>query len=201
MNYSWKVIDHEILFQGYFRMEKFHLQHEKYEGGWTEVFQRELFERGSAVAVLLFDPFLDKVVLIEQFRVGGVGTLDKPWMKEIVAGIIEQGESDHEVAKRESVEEAGCEILKMEKITQFYVSPGGTTEQCIVYCGMVDSVGVGGVFGLEHEFEDIRVEVVSILQAEAWLKDGTINSAASIIALQWLLLNKSWLQKKWCQKD
>lgn len=197
MKYEWKIINHEIIFQGYFRMEKYHLQHEKYGGGWTETFQREIFERGSAVAVLPYDPIRDKVVLIEQFRVGGIGSIDPPWMKEIVAGIIEPGESDRDVAERETMEEAGCQILQLEKISQYYVSPGGTTEQCKLYCGRVDSEGVGGVYGLDHEFEDIKVEVVDLKQATSWLQDGTINSAASIIGLQWLLLNRDRLRVEW----
>ncbi len=197
MKYQWKVINHEIIFQGYFRMEKYELQHEKYAGGWTDTFQREIFERGSAVAVLPYDPILDRVVLIEQFRVGGIGTIDPPWMKEIVAGIIEPGETHQDVAERETLEEAGCHIKQLEKITQFYVSPGGTTEQCILFCGRVDSKDVGGIYGLDHEFEDIQVESVDLKQAEAWLQDGTISSAPSIIALQWLLLNRDRLRKEW----
>jgi ADP-ribose pyrophosphatase len=92
---------------------------------------------------------------------------------------------------------AGCQILDLEKISQYFVSPGGTTEQCALYCGRVDSEGVGGIFGLEHEFEDIRTEAVSLEKARAWLENGTINSAASIIALQWLLLNRDRLRRKW----
>jgi ADP-ribose pyrophosphatase len=197
MNYKWKIIKHEIIFQGYFQMEKYHLQHEKYAGGWTETFQREIFERGSAVAVLPYDPIRDRVVMIEQFRAGAIGDMERPWMKEIVAGIIEVGESQQEVAERETMEEAGCEIQRLEKITQYYVSPGGTSEQCALYCAKVDSAGAGGIFGLDHEFEDILVEAVEVDQAEAWLRDGTINSAASIIALQWLLLNRDRLRQEW----
>lgn len=197
MNYGWKIVQHDIVFQGYFRIENFQLQHELFAGGWTETFQREIFERGSAVAVIPYDPVLDRVVLIEQFRCGGIGTLDRPWMKEIVAGIIEEGESQQEVAQRETLEESGCEILQLEKITQYYVSPGGTTEQCALYCARVNSEGVGGIFGLDHEFEDIKVEAVDFNQAEAWLHDGTLNSAASIIAMQWLLLNRPRLQQEW----
>ena len=197
MDYGWKIIGHHILFQGYFRMEKYALQHEKFGGGWTDTFEREIFERGSAVAVLPYDPQRDRVVLIDQFRAGCIGSQQRPWLKEIVAGIFEPGESQQDVALRESQEEAGCEILQLEKIAQYYVSPGGTTEQCALYCGRVDSEGVGGIFGLDHEFEDILVEAVELEQAWAWLEDGTINSAAAIIALQWLQLNRQRLRKQW----
>ena len=194
MNYQWKVVNHEIVYRGYFRMEKYDIDHEKYAGGMTGQFQREIFERGSAVAVIPYDPVHDKVVLIEQFRAGAIGSMEQPWMKEIVAGIIEPGESQSDVANRETMEEAGCKILELEKISQYFVSPGGTTEQCALYYGRVDSDGVGGIHGLEHEFEDIRVEVVDLAQADAWVQDGTINSAASIIGIQWLMLNRERLR-------
>lgn len=195
MKYGWKIVRHDIAYQGYFRIEKFQLQHELFGGGWTETFQREIFERGSAVAVIPYDPKRDKVVLIEQFRSGAIGNMQQPWMKEIVAGIIEDGESEPDVARRETMEEAGCEILALEKISQYFVSPGGTTEQCILYYAEIDSEGVGGIFGLDHEFEDILVEAVDFKQAVAWLDDGTINSAASIIGLQWLMLNRERLRQ------
>ena len=178
-------------------MEKFDLQHEKYAGGSTGTFQREIFERGSAVAVIPYDPVTDQVVLIEQFRAGAIGSMDRPWLKEIVAGIIESGESQQQVAERETLEESGCTIQRLEKISQYYVSPGGTTEQCALYCAQVDSEGAGGIFGLEHEFEDILVEVVSLDQADVWVKDGTINSAASIIGVQWLMLNRERIRQDW----
>jgi ADP-ribose pyrophosphatase len=197
MNYDWKIIQQEVVFQGYFRMEKFALQHELYGGGTTETFYRELFERGSAVAVLPYDPERDEVVLIEQFRVGAIGSQNPPWLKEIIAGIIEPGESHQQVAERETVEEAGCKILQLEKIAQYYVSPGGTSEQCMLYCGQVSTQGVGGIYGLDHEFEDILVEAVSLDQAKRWLEDGTINSSPAIIALQWLLINRDKLRSKW----
>jgi ADP-ribose pyrophosphatase len=197
VKYQWQVLDHQVVYQGYFRMEKYTLQHDLFAGGTSGAFQREVFERGHAVGVVPYDPVRDRVVLIEQFRVGAVGSSANPWLKEIVAGIIEPGESDEDVARRESVEEAGCEILQLEPITRYYVSPGGTTEQCMLYCGRVDSTGVGGIHGLAEEFEDIRIEVVSIDQVAAWLADGTINSSPAIIGLQWLLLNREVLRKRW----
>jgi ADP-ribose pyrophosphatase len=197
MNYHWEVVGHKVVYQGYFRMEKLSLRHELYAGGISGTFEREIFERGQAVGVLPYDPENDRVVLIEQFRVGAVGSSVRPWLKEIVAGIIEAGESDEEVARRESVEEAGCEIQQLEPITRYYVSPGGTTEQCMLYCGRVNSEGVEGIHGLADEFEDIRVEVVDLEQVVTWLADGSINSSPAIIALQWLLLNREGLRQRW----
>ena len=197
MKYRWKLERHLTLFEKYFRLDEYSLSHELFAGGDSPVFTREIFERGAAVvAVLPFDPQRGKVVLIEQFRAGAIGDAETPWLIECVAGVIEDGEGEQRVAERECVEEAGCEILGLELISSYYVSPGGTSEWCSLYCGIVDSDGVGGIHGLAHEHEDIRVLVVDTSEAYAWVRSGRIRSSATIIALQWLELNESRLRAR-----
>jgi len=191
MKYQWKLVKHLTLFEKYFRLDELSLSHELFAGGDSPVFTREIFERGSVVAVLPYDPERRKVVLIEQFRAGAIEDPDGPWLIESVAGVIEPGESTQQVALRECVEEAGCEIRQLEVISQYYVSPGGTSEHCSLYCGLVDSEGVAGIHGLADENEDIRVMVVDAEEAFAWVRAGRIRSSATIIALQWLELNQA----------
>jgi ADP-ribose pyrophosphatase len=191
MKYQWKLVKHLTLFEKYFRLDEYSLSHELFGGGDSPVFTREIFERGSVVAVLPYDSERRKVVLIEQFRAGAIEDPDGPWLIESVAGVIEPGESTQQVALRECVEEAGCEIRQLEIISQYYVSPGGTSEHCSVYCGLVDSDGVAGIHGLADENEDIRVMVVDTEEAFAWVRSGRIRSSATIIALQWLELNQA----------
>jgi ADP-ribose pyrophosphatase len=116
---------------------------------------------------------------------------------EIVAGIIEEGESAEEVVSREAVEEAGCTIQELIPICDFLVSPGGTSERIALFCGKVDAQGVGGIHGLDEENEDIRVTVVSYQEALALLVNGRINSASPIIALQWLIMNHERVRSMW----
>jgi len=194
MKYRWQLKQHQTLFEKYFRLDEYSVSHELFAGGESPVFTREIFERGIVVAVLPYDPRRDKVVLIEQFRAGAISDADGPWLIECVAGVIEAGESEQQVALRECIEEAGCNIERLETISRYYVSPGGTTEHCSLYCGIVDSEGVGGIHGLPHEHEDIRVLVVEAAQAYAWVREGRIRSSATIIALQWLELNQSRLR-------
>jgi ADP-ribose pyrophosphatase len=191
MKYQWKLVKHLTLFEKYFRLDEYSLSHELFGGGDSPVFTREIFERGSVVAVLPYDPERRKVVLIEQFRAGAIEDPDGPWLIESVAGVIEPGESTQQVALRECVEEAGCEIRQLEIISKYYVSPGGTSEHCSLYCGLVDSKGVAGIHGLADENEDIRVMVVDAEEAFAWVREGRIRSSATIIALQWLELNQA----------
>ncbi len=102
MDKQFEVLNKEIVYQGFFRVEKYRLKHTLFGGGWSAEITRELFMRGSCVAVLLYDPDADKVVLIEQFRTGAILNPDKAWLMEIVAGAIEEGEIAEEVAYRES---------------------------------------------------------------------------------------------------
>jgi ADP-ribose pyrophosphatase len=191
MNYQWKLHRHLTLFEKYFKLDEYSVSHELYAGGFSPVFTREVFERGSVVAVLPYDPLRRKVILIEQFRAGAVHDAEGPWLIESVAGVIEAGESEQQVAIREAEEEANCHIRQLELISRYYVSPGGTTELCSAYCGLVDSEGLGGIHGLADENEDIRVLVVDAEQAFAWVREGRVRSSATIIALQWLQLNQA----------
>lgn len=190
MRYRWKLENHQVLFKKYFQLEEYAISHELYAGGESGVFTRELFERGSVVAVLPYDPVRRKVVLIEQFRIGAIEDEHSPWLWESVAGVIEPGETADDVAMRESQEEAGCEVKRLHKIHDYYVSPGGTSERCTLYCGIIDSEGLGGIHGLDDENEDIRVEVVDVKEAFQWLDEGWIKSSATLIALQWLRMNE-----------
>jgi ADP-ribose pyrophosphatase len=197
MSKEFKIINKEILYSGFFRMEKYCLQHTLYAGGWSAAINRELFVRGSCVAVLLYDPERDKLVLIEQFRAGAILQPDRAWLVEIVAGAIEEGETAIEVAYRESIEEAGCEIQELIVINEFYTTPGGASERITLFCGKIDSTKVGGIHGLDHEDEDIWVRSVDFDEAYRMVESNEIESAIPIIAIQWLALNKEKIRQKW----
>jgi len=194
---EFKIIKQEVAYKGFFRLEKYRLQHTLFQGGWSEEISRELFMRGNCVAVLLYDPDRDEVVLIEQFRAGAVLNPDRAWLVEIVAGAIEEGETAKEVAYRESVEEAGCEIEQLMLINEFYTTPGGSSERISLFCGKVDTRDIGGVHGLDDEHEDILVTVESFKKACKMLESGEIESAIAIIAIQWLYINRDTLRVKW----
>ena len=194
---KFRILEHDIACQGFFRIDRYRLQHELFAGGWNQPLTRELFERGHAAAMLPYDPGLDSVVMIEQFRIGALDVPGGPWLMEIVAGMIEVGEQPEQVARRESVEEAGLVIGRSELICDYLVSPGGTSERIAVFCGEVDASGAGGIHGLVEEGEDIRVTRVVYADAVAMLADGRLNSASVIIAMQWLMLNRERLREQW----
>ena len=187
----------ETLYDGFFGLQKLQVKHRLFEGGWSETFQRELLVRHQAVMVLLYDPKEDALVMIEQFRVGALQDRHGPWLLEMVAGIVEPGETLEQVATRETLEEAGCEVLELQQVTQVWTSPGASNEQITLFCGRVDSSGAGGVHGLVEEHENICVRVVSYEMALQALAAGFIRDATSTIAIQWLQLNRNDLRKRW----
>lgn len=200
MQKQFEIINHEIVYHGFFNLEKFQLRHSLFAGGWSEAVDRELFRRNNCVGVLLYDPQRDEVVLLEQFRVGAMAEAETPeasWLIEIVAGAMELGETPEAVAYREAEEEAGCPISELKLISRFYTTPGGSSELLSLYCGRVDTTSVGGIHGLGEEHEDIRVFTVSFAEAYRMVEQGVINSGIPIIALQWLALNREQLRLEW----
>ncbi|MGB5445728.1 MAG: ADP-ribose diphosphatase [Psychromonas sp.] len=185
-----EILNKEPLYKGFFECNLYTLKHKLFSGGWSPEIKLEFFERGHAAVLLPYDVKNDTVVLIEQFRFGAVGAGKSPWLLELVAGMIEQDETAEDVAKREALEEAGLTVNSCQFMLNYLVSPGGTTEQIDLFIANVDSSNVGGLYGLEHEGEDIRVHVVPRETAYQWVKEGKIYNAAAIIALQWLELNK-----------
>jgi len=83
-----EILDKTICYNGFFRIERYRLRHRLYSGAWSRELTRELFERGHAAAVLPYDPILDAVVLVEQFRIGALEAPGDPWLLEIVAGVM-----------------------------------------------------------------------------------------------------------------
>lgn len=191
------VIARTVVFDGFFRIVRYRLRHRLFSGDMGPELERELFERGHAVVVLPYDPERGQVVLVEQFRTGALESPGDPWLLEPVAGMIEEGETAPEVAQREALEEAGLELLDLVPIGGYYPSPGGSSEFCQAYIARIDSRGAGGLFGLADHVEDIRAHVVPLDTALAWLADGRLRAASTIITLQWLALHRDELKTRW----
>jgi len=199
-----KVHSVNTCFQGFFQMQEYQLSHRLFNGEYSDIITRELFERGDAVVLMPYDAKLDKVILLEQFRPGALQTGDSPWLLEFVAGMFNHDEVAEDVAIREAKEEANIDIKSKDliKIMSYLSSPGGMSEQIHLYMASIDSTLVNEehcVHGLIDEGEDILVHVMSRTQALALLAQGKINNAATVIGLQWLALNYQSLQNKLLQ--
>jgi ADP-ribose pyrophosphatase len=191
------VIERETLYQGHLKVHRYRFRHKLFAGGWSGELTREVMERAHAVAVLPYDPKHDTVVLIEQFRPGiFVGGHD-PWSIECVAGLIEEDESLEEVARRETNEEAGLEILDFRNIQLMYASPGVFSEHVSIFVARVDATNAGGIHGLDHENEDIRVFSCPFGEALGMLDNGRIVVSHTVVALQWLALHRDEMRECW----
>lgn len=186
-----------IRHDGFLRVDELRLKHRLIEGGWSESLTRELQVKAAAVAVLLFDPNRDEVVLVRQFRVGMLNEQDSPWLLEIVAGMVEEGEKPEDVVIRESIEEANLKPEGIIKICEYYNSPGTTNEKVYLYCARVDSSHAGGVFGMVDEHEDIEVVTMPFAELVASVESGLINNAMTIIATLWLEKNRAGVIAQW----
>ena len=204
-SFTFTVKDVEVrqrttMYEGFFEVQELKVRHRLFEGGWSKPLSRELFVRNPAVGVLLYDPQADIVVLLEQFRVGALEEQTGPWQLELVAGIVEDGEGAEQVARREAREEAGCVPSRLIPMFEYLVSPGGSNEKMTLYCGIVDSAGLQGIHGLQQEGEDIRLHKLKFASALQEINGGYINNAATIMAIQWLELNKPSVLETWNQQ-
>jgi ADP-ribose pyrophosphatase len=197
VNPDVEIIEKQECYRGFFRLEKYRLRHRLYNGEMSGTISRELLERGNAAALLPYDPIRDEVVLLEQFRIGALQDTGGPWLPEIVAGMIGPGETPEQVVRREAMEEAGCVVHELEPICEYLVSPGSSSERMSLFCGRVDSSGVGGVHGLDEENEDILARVVPFEQFWDDCLNGKLNTAIPLIAGYWLSMHRERLRECW----
>jgi len=193
-----ELLDKSPLYEGFFNFTLYKLRHSLFRGGNSRAFTREILERNPVAALLPYDPVRDAVVLIEQFRPGAfAANWPSPWIIEVVAGIIEPGETAEEMVRREAMEEAGCTVSDLEPIVTFFPSAGGCSEVAHFFCGRVDATNIGGIHGVEHEDEDIRVFVESTDDALKMLDAGEIQSSIGVIGLLWLARHREKLRARW----
>ncbi len=192
-----RILADETAYQGYFRIRRVTVQYRAFGGGWVEPQVREIFERGDAVGLLPYDPSTDCVILIEQFRPGAMRDGASPWMLELIAGIVEPGESDSEVAHREAEEEAGCTVSELQPIATVLPSAGACSEQVRLFCGRVEDAGVGGIHGLADEGENMLVHAVPVADAFALLDADRVPNGHTLISLLWLRQHIAAIRERW----
>ena len=173
---------------GFFALEELELTHPRFDGSQSARLLREVFVAGDAVTVLPYDPLRDRVLLIEQFRMGPFGRGDPlPWQLEAIAGRIDPGETPEAAARREAVEEAGLTLGALEKVAEYYPTPGAVTEYLYSYVALCDLPdGVAGVFGAAAEAEDIRGQLVPFDRLLEAMAAGEIGNAPLLLTVLWL---------------
>ncbi len=191
-----KTIKTEVLHAGFYRSEACVLRHPTFQGGMSDDLRREVFIATDAALVLPYDPVRDRVLLVEQFRLGPYRRGDpRPWMLEPVAGRVDAGETPEQAAHRECMEEAGLPLTRLERIGSYYCTPGYSTEYFHNFVGIAnlpDDLPRYG--GLDSEAEDIRLHVLDFDAAMALLDTGEADNGPLIVSLLWLARQRDRLR-------
>jgi nudix-type nucleoside diphosphatase (YffH/AdpP family) len=182
---------------GFYRFETRLLRHPTFQGGTSPEVRREMVVATDAAMVLPYDPVRDRVLLIEQFRMGPYGRGDpRPWMLEPVAGRIDPGETPEEAARRECHEEAGLDLARLERIAGYYCTPGYSTEYFHNFVGIADLPDDLPRFGgLDAEAEDIRLHILDFDAAMHLIETGEADNGPLILSLLWLARERARLRR------
>jgi ADP-ribose pyrophosphatase len=192
------IVSIDTPFARFLRVDVVRFRHKLFSGDWSGERSYDVLRRGDAVAIILYDPSRDSVVLVEQFRLPALYAGLSPWQIEPVAGLVDKDESYEAVARRESREEAGIEsIAELVPIQRYMPSPGDSDEAVMLFCGRVDSRGAAGIHGLPEEHEDIRVVVKTMTELEAMLEAGQIETGHTLICCYWLMRHRGRLRREW----
>lgn len=181
----------------FFAVEDYRLAYRQFDGRMSAEVDRAVFISGDAVTVLPYDPQRDRVLLIEQFRMGPMARGDaQPWSLEAIAGRIDPGETPEQAGRREAVEEAGLELGALLSVSNYYPSPGAKSEFLYSYVAIADLPdGVEGVFGLAEEAEDIRGHLLSFEDFMALVDSGEVNNAPLVLTAYWLARERARLRE------
>jgi nudix-type nucleoside diphosphatase (YffH/AdpP family) len=176
----------KLIFNDFFKIYEAIIRYLRFDGQMSKPVRRLVFERGDAVAAIIWNRDTQKVILTNQFR---YPTYEKGpgWIYEVIAGMLTSNEQPEEAMRREMIEETGYQPGQLTHIATFYVSPGGTSERIMLYYAEIsnaDKIAAGG--GLASENEDIQL--IELSPSELWnkLDNGTIADAKTIIGAMWL---------------
>ena len=178
----------EILSNNWYTLKKVTFQIIK-DNGETEVQIREAYDRGNGAAILLYNINSKNVILTRQFRlptyINGNST---GFLIEACAGVLDN-DNPEDCIKRETEEETGYKISKLEKIFEAYMSPGSVTELLHFYIAeYADDMKVNEGGGLKEEGENIEVLEINFEKAIEMIVSGEIKDAKTIMLLQHLLI-------------
>ena len=185
------VLGRTVLLDGFFHVENAEVSFALHQGGMSPPVHRMNLKRKLAAALLLDNPSKGTVVLVRQFRYSSLEH-DTGWLTEVIAGLIDEGETAEQAIRREAVEEAGYEVGAVEEVTTFYTTPGICSERIALFYGVTttaEPVAAGG--GLAAEGEDIEVLELPYAEAFAMIDRGEIVDGKTLIALLWLKNKKS----------
>lgn len=187
-NSKIKILKTEILSDNWYTLNKVTYDILKNDGT-TETQSREAYDRGNGAVILLYNKVSNTVILTRQFRlptyINGNST---GMLIEACAGLLDN-DNPEDCIKRETEEETGYKISKVEKVFEAYMSPGSVTEILHFFIAEYSNemkIADGG--GLQEEGENIEVLELPFNQALSMIDNGEIMDAKTIMLLQYLRL-------------
>ena len=187
-----ELIEEKVILDEFFEVHKGKLKFERFDGAMSPEVTRYSFTKSDAVAVLLYHTVEDAYLLVRQMRYPPLRQQVNPWLIEIVAGGMADGEDAADAAMREVEEETGYKPKSMERLMQFYVSPGIMSERITLFFAEIDDharINNGG--GAIHEDEDVELVRIPREDAMRWIEEQEIGDAKTILAIQWHTLRKN----------
>lgn len=179
-----KVTETKLLSDNWYVLNKVTFDYQKKDGK-VESHIREVYDRGNGAAILLYNSDKKTVILTRQFRLPTYLNGNKTGMMiEVCAGLLDQ-DNPEEAVIRETEEETGYRLSKVQKVIETYMSPGSVTEILYLFVGEYDEtmkVNDGG--GLDAEQENIEVLEYTFDEAYAMIESGEITDAKTIMLLQ-----------------
>lgn len=140
--------------------------------GELEYSREIVVHKGSAVIVPVFDD--GTVALVRQYRHAA-----GEYLLEIPAGTLNAGEDPMIGAVRELEEEIGVRAAHVQKLTEFYVSPGFLTEKMHLFM----ATGLTEVGQKLEVDENLTVERYSFAELDEIIRDGRIVDAKTMVGI------------------
>ncbi|MEG0848339.1 MAG: NUDIX domain-containing protein [Flavobacterium sp.] len=179
-----KITETSLLSDNWYILNKVNFTYQK-ENEKIQTHVREVYDRGNGAGILLYNTTKKTVILTRQFRLPTFLNGNKTGMMiEVCAGLLDQ-DNPEECIIRETEEETGYRIKKVQKVVETYMSPGAVTEILYLFTGEYDeSMKVSDGGGLDSEQENIEVLEYTFDEAYAMIESGEIVDAKTIILLQ-----------------
>ncbi len=180
----------------FYALDDITLRHRRFDGAMSPLIERAVLVGADAAFVLPYDPKRDRVLLVEQIRLGPIGRGDRTqWQLEPIAGRIDPGETPEQAARREAVEEAGLHLGPLRKIAEVYPTPGTSTEFYYLYLGLAELPDkIAGTGGVAEENEDIRSHLMSFDDLMAHVEHYDVANAPLALCAYYLAHHRDRLR-------
>lgn len=162
-----------------------------FKNGKSVNLTHEVYGKSDGIAVLLYNPTTQKVLLTKQFRMPVyVAGINHGFSVEVVGGAMDANETPEITAIRETEEEIGYKIKEVKKVTTSFLSPGILKEKVHLFIAEYsDEQNTKNGGGVAEENEEIEVLEIPFSEALQMIDNQGIIDARTIILLQYLRIN------------